>query len=153
MAGKGPPKTPTAILKARDSWLAPLRGDEPEPELSDGKSPSGLSPDEAVIWRDVAPKLARVRVLTETDERDLIRYCQIHAQYDRALARVKAEGDKVRVGVLKSFIELSDRVSRLSQQFGMTPASRAAIKVVPKPKEVKGKSRFFGVLPKEGNGE
>ena len=50
MARPGPKPTPTSVLKERGSWLAKLRGDEPEPPGDEGEMPEGLGVGGSEAW-------------------------------------------------------------------------------------------------------
>ena len=50
MGKRGPPRTPTSVLKLRGSWRGNVRGDEPEPKHDRPQFPEWLSAEERAAW-------------------------------------------------------------------------------------------------------
>ena len=71
MGRRGPPPTPTPILKLRGSWRGNLNRDEPQPEAVAPEKPSWLDRYAAEAWDQLVPILERMRVLTEADGKAL----------------------------------------------------------------------------------
>jgi len=65
MGHRGPPRTPTSVLKLRGSWRGNARGDEPEPAHDRPDCPEWLSAEERTAWDRVVALLESMRVLTE----------------------------------------------------------------------------------------
>jgi phage terminase small subunit len=57
MGLRGPQPTPTAILRARGSWLVNHRKDEPQPEKGGPPCPRWLNKDARKIWKALIPQL------------------------------------------------------------------------------------------------
>lgn len=121
MAGIGPPPTPTAILKARGSWRAKIRKNEPQPPAGKAECPEWLSLEAKAAWKKLAPTLERMGVLTLADENEFARYCDLYARWKQAITR--------RVPKDKLIGSITEQLARLAQQFGLTPASRARVQV------------------------
>ncbi len=144
MAGNGPAPTPTNILKMRGSWRANKRSSEP---VASGKPvcPRWLTPGAKNAWQRVVPKLQRLGVLGESDAEALTRYC-VTLDWWQQLARMDLdpltrEGWRVSVMLGK----LSEQLTRLEAQFGMTPSARTRVHAAPAATRpnAKDKSRFF----------
>jgi P27 family predicted phage terminase small subunit len=101
-------------------------------------APLELSRDAKRIWERYAPDLARLKLLRRTDELTFGQFCEIVADAFKAKKTLDAEGytyeSESAHGRLKrihpAYIIL-DRSRRLvlqfAEQFGMTPAARAAL--------------------------
>lgn len=146
----GPPRTPTAILKLRGSWLARYR---PDREL--GQSipvrPDWLDGEAAAHWDRILPDLATFGVLQSVDAFALSRYCVMLAEWHRLRATLDAEG-----WVYDRFIESTGQVKPtkrpeaamllrtdrmlcdIERAFGLTPRSRRALHLQPKAKASSG---------------
>lgn len=138
MGRRGPLPTPTPILKARGSWLAKKRKNEPTPKSGRPHCPSHLSPDARKIWRRVVPLLEGMRVLTKADGAALERYCFLLSHWRKEADRLEKHGSVYPVrrdGVVlfkllptvKVFDMLTTQLGRMEQAFGLNPASRARL--------------------------
>lgn len=125
----GIPPTPTAVLKLRGSWRAKSRPDEPQPDVGTPQCPRNLNHREREWWDRMLPLLTSMHVLTVADGEALSRYCKLAAKFDTA-----RKTDEM--------IKLTAALDRLGQQFGLTPSSRARIRVEPKADQAQ-KARFF----------
>lgn len=135
MAGKGPPPTPTAILKARGSWRAEARKDEPRPALAAPTCPEWMPDDGKAEWKRVVGELSGLGLLTRLDRAALAVYCQ--AWSDFVLASTQSDSFTVRDVAAK-------RMIAAAAQFGMSPAARARVQAS-KPESKSDKSKFFKV--------
>jgi len=98
-------------------------------------------------------------VLTRIDGNALSRYCRLWARWRKAEAFIDQRGDmyplKDESGKVRCFQQwpqvaiagkLALQLTRLEQEFGMTPSARARIQPAPKTEEsARGKARFFEV--------
>src|SRR5690606_24472827 len=75
MGRRGPPPTPTTILKLRGSWRGELNRDEPQPEAAVPEKPTWLDAYASDAWDSLVPMLERMRVLTEADGKALTLLC------------------------------------------------------------------------------
>ena len=139
MGQRGPAPTPTATLEARGSWRAKTRKDEP---VAEGKPrcPEWLTGDAKKAWRKLMPALHQAGLAGEIDRHALARYCQLWARWCELEQFIAERGTvypvKNKDGEavdMKEFphvgraSKLADQLLKLEQQFGMTPAARAAL--------------------------
>ena len=156
-----PPKTPTAILKMRGSWLADKRGNEPEPERTRPRCPRWLAKEARRAWRELIPQLETMSILGRCDRNALTRYCQLWARWRATEEWLAEHGDIItmrneagqltdlkQVPQVGRSLRLSAELLKLERQFGMTPSARAGL-AIPKnnPQENRGKNRFFASPP------
>jgi P27 family predicted phage terminase small subunit len=150
MGRRGPPPTPSVILRTRDSriWSDGRRGPEFTPPPGEPEKPRGLSKQASRIWDAVVPMLARNGILAKIDGPTLERYVTTFALWRIEKRKVERRGtlymeerdagqdrkgrrltEKIpkRSPVVGVFMELSRELGRLEAQFGMSPASRARI--------------------------
>lgn len=159
MGKRGPAPTPTPILKLTGSnrvtkkrEAAEVRGPEGVPDV-----PAWLSKDERKAWNALAPMLDQMGVLTRVDGHAFGRYCRLWSRWRKAEEFIDQHGEmyplKNDAGQTKCFQQwpqvaiahrLATQLTRLEQEFGMTPSARARIQIAPKTKETaRGKARFF----------
>ncbi len=152
MGKRGPPPTPTKTLKARRSWRAKLRKNEPEPPKAKPRCPTWLRDEAKVTWKRLTPILDHMGLLTTADINILARYCQTYARWREAEEAVAKDGSMVAdddgaltpspwIKVVERTIE---QLLKMEQQFGLTPSARAGWASSKKPSEREtDKSRFF----------
>lgn len=156
------PAKPSA-LKAIQGTLRADRanGAEPEPMLlNDLTPPPGLSERSAAVWREVAPMLRQIQVLTVADRIALELLCDAVADY--RLAREKCGDDFVAISArgsemlsqwLVAKLSASKRAEGLMSRFGMDPVSRSRLMINPQgdlfgsdaQAQPKGAARFFSL--------
>ena len=142
MGRRGPAPTPTTILKLRGSTLATQRRQDAEVQGPAGTPdpPDWLDPDARAAWDHLVPMLVSMGVLTRIDGNALARYCRLFARWKKAEAFIDKHGDVYplkdehgHVKCLQPFpqvstaAKLSQQLTRLEQEFGMTPSARARI--------------------------
>lgn len=172
MGKRGPPKKPTAILKARGSWRADERADAEMPE-GIPEAPAWLQGAGRVHWYHLMPMLCAARVVRQTDGPALARYCALWGRWRQAeewldrhgthheksvqvrdengIPQLDAQGQVV-LHILeveewpqvKRAIRLAESLTRLEDRFGLNPSARASVGGDPKKQADTGKSRFFG---------
>lgn len=129
---------------------------EPKPKkLTNTKPPRDLNPDAKKAWRMMAPRLEALGLFTELDVNTFRRYCEMLARWLHCSAKLNSNNWQTHIPIfheqtpqeiearikprLKYLQELPESVEyrqlprellRLEQQFGMTPAARAAINVL-----------------------
>lgn len=162
MGRRGPPKTPTKLklLRGFPGGKKTIPKGEPLPEVLHGTTPPADMTDEGkAIWRELAPKLEDLGLFTTLDGFAFRRYCELMARWGVAAKKIRetgqthipifheqtpeqrAAGERPKLKYLQElpesieFRRLPGELLRLEQQFGMTPASRAAISVIPKSKD------------------
>ncbi len=141
MGRRGPPKKPTALKTAAGNpGRRPLNKQEPKPERTRPACPRWLDADAKACWRDLAPQLDRMGVLTKVDRNALSRYCRIWSRWKRAEQFIQKHGEAYplkdengKVKYLQQFPQVATAhkaailLLRLEQEFGLTPASRPNI--------------------------
>lgn len=141
MGKRGPKPTPTALLKARGSWRAKTRPNEPQAGRGVPTIPRDLAGPAKEIWRELAPALDAMGVLSTNDGAALARYCQTLADWRRLNRLIQRKGftfsTRTTAGhpTIKTRPEVAVRkglagdLAKLEAQFGMTPAARAGLDV------------------------
>jgi len=142
----GPPRTPTAILKARGSWLADRNSDEPLPEKGIPDLPDGFDGEVKAVWDELTEILDAMNVLTKADRLAVERYCGLVVIY-RDLKKfidergtvypVKDKQGNV-IGMeefpqFKQMCKLADLLHKAESHFGLNPAARSRIRMEPTP--------------------
>ncbi len=150
MAGNGPAPTPTAVLKARGSWLAAKREKDGEPALpiKVPSAPAWLSKEARAEWKRQAKCLKAMRVVTEADRAALACWCEAWAEFV-VLAQAIQEKVKpvsegglgllgytaaIAEGLLNAKTSATKRLLALAAQFGFTPSARTRLRAQPEEK-------------------
>lgn len=142
MGRRGPPKTPTKILKMRGSWRAKTRDGEPVPEQTRPRCPVWMRLRAKRMWRRLIPQLEQMGVLGRCDRNALARYCQSWARWREAeeflmengtTYPVYSEGGDVletkQYPQVRQANILAGILLRIEKEFGLTPAARADLSV------------------------
>jgi P27 family predicted phage terminase small subunit len=132
MAGYGPAPEPLALRLAKGSTRATRKAiaAAPTPPVGDAAPPPELDDAARATWLRIVPILRTMRVLTAADLNAVGRYCSLHAAWLRLAERLKGDSDSESWGAaLKSSMELSTRLLRIEQEFGLTPSARTRIDV------------------------
>jgi len=137
---RGPPKKPSALKVVQGTFRKDREPRSPV-DLEPGTPgpPDGMSRAALACWERITPKLVQARVLTELDREMLAAYCECWATYWELKVIVQEEGYTTMgsrgnlrphpaVGVMTTML---DNVIRLAREFGLTPASRCRIEVLP----------------------
>jgi P27 family predicted phage terminase small subunit len=142
MGRRGPAPTPTPILQLRGSTLATQRRQNAEVQGPAGlpEPPDWLDAVARSAWDHVVPLLVSMGVLTRIDGNALARYCRLWSRWKNAEAFIDKhgmvyplKGEDGKVKCLQQFPQvaiaskLSQQLTRLEQEFGMTPSARARI--------------------------
>lgn len=135
MAGKGPPPTPTNILKLRASWRADIRADEPQilPCIPD--APEWLPEDARADFERTARELDKSRLIGEIDAECLATLVYFRYRFHIGVAELEGSGHVIETmkgdikvaPELKALIELANHIDKLSRLFGMSPSARAGL--------------------------
>lgn len=146
----GPPKTPTAILKARGSWRAKDRDGEPQAAPCDSVPlcPDHLKGPARKIWDETAAGLVSMRVLVPTDLHKLADYCSRRAEYlklDEDVRRrlMSLSKSKFFPTVVAMRNQAFVSMCQAGAELGLSPAARTRVKAVPEQPKDAGKGRFF----------
>ncbi len=142
MGHRGPPPTPTNILKMRGSWRASRNPGEPKPDRARPRCPTWLDAYAKAAWKHLVPQLDRMGVLTRIDGNAMTRYCQLWSRWRKAEEFIRDHGDSYlakdsegKVKGLRSYPQvrmanqLAEQLLRLESHFGMTPSARSRIEV------------------------
>lgn len=133
MGQRGPQKTPTAILKLTDSWLAARRPNEPKVESVIPDAPEWMLEECLPRWNRLTKQMHAIGMIGEIDADHLAQYCMLWLQYEQALIELSDYGfihdDEIKgIKVHPAFkvcMELSTKVMQMGREFGCTPSSRA----------------------------
>lgn len=141
MGKRGPAKTPTAALKLHGSRLVDGRDGEPQPPEGWPARPDRLSDGGREVWGRLLPQLDDMGVLTQVDGPSLARYCEMTIRFWELNAWIRENGETY-TGVnaqgtlfvrqypqVAIAAQLAKDMLRIEQEFGLTPASRAGLKV------------------------
>ena len=154
----GRPRKPSALkLVEGNPGKRAANGQEPEPMLlTDLEPPAHMSERSAAVWRQVAPMLRRLQVLTEADVIALEMLCDSVADYRHAREKCgddfvawSSKGSQMLNQWLVAKQLSSKRAEAFMSKFGMDPVSRSKVMVDPqadmfgKPPSDSGPSRFF----------
>jgi P27 family predicted phage terminase small subunit len=132
---------------------------EAQPQVLNGAEPPiEMTPSGKAIWHELTPKLEALGLFTELDTFAFRRYCELMARWSAASKKIqetgqthvpifheqtdeqRARGDRPKLKYLQElpesieFRRLPGELLRLEAQFGLTPAARAAISIIPKSK-------------------
>ena len=159
MGRRGKPPVPTAILKARGSWIAKTRTGEPEQDIDAPDCPTWLSDSAKEVWYQIVPQLIAMRVLSRIDGVDLARYCDAFVIWRRASEFLNThdlvypmKDGKGNVTGLAPYPQngLYDSYHRillgLEDRFGLTPSARTRIQIAKKDHQT-GDLRLRQLLP------
>ena len=155
MAGRGPQPTPTRVLEARGSRLAVGRDGEPRVPVEAPTCPRELSDEAKAEWRRVVKQLKAAGLIATMDRGQLAAYCDAWGDFIRAVRQIaalekryKGKGFEraIRAGLVAAKAKASDRLTRIADRFGFSPAARTRVKasdVVATDAKHGDKARFF----------
>ena len=115
-------------------------GRQPEPEVIQHDMPADLDGPAAQKWRELAPKLEALGVLTELDGDLFEAYCRAHGRYLKANERLDAlaAGDVDATSIRKGEISVEKAegsMKALGSEFGLSPSSRSRLSLPDPPHE------------------
>jgi len=161
MGRRGPAPTPTHTLRLRGSWRGDANDAEPPSIKGRPRCPQWLDAKARHAWRQIVPMLEQMRVLSKVDLHALTLMCRTWSQWREAQEFIMQHGETYPVKdkegqprYLKQFPQVTianhcaARLTRMFQEFGMTPSARSritALDSVSKGAEKDaGRARFFG---------
>lgn len=122
--------------------------------------PPGLSPMASAKWRHLVPMLVQSRGLVQTDADAIAQYCEAHALRQRALVELQADGAKLVHETPNGALQINPLITiarqqeavmmRLSERFGLDPASRQRLKIADG--SAKGDDEFGAFLKESPSG-
>jgi P27 family predicted phage terminase small subunit len=99
MGRRGPAPKPTAHKRMTGNpGKRPLNKSEPQPLLITPNCPEFLDEAAKLKWKELAPELERLGLLTTVDGDSLAGYCQAWAEFRQATETLQKEGRHIRVG-------------------------------------------------------
>ncbi len=158
MGKRGPAPTPTALKRLSGSWRADLNPLEPQPpEDVPIVAPEWIRERAKEFWDNLIPILDFMGVVTCADADALALYCQSLAKLEEYELFIAENGSTYttynsmgEISAIRPYPqatmakEMTAMVSRLGQQFGLTPSSRAHLEVNDPSKALKtDKNQFF----------
>ena len=116
-----------------------MNGHEPKPRQIVPRCPDHLDERAKKEWRRLAPILQGMRVLTEADYMALANLCQTYSTLVKAQEKLNElgilyktpSGYVMQSPLLAVVNNCVDTVTKLSREFGLTPAARSRIVVQP----------------------
>jgi P27 family predicted phage terminase small subunit len=156
VSGRTPKPTGLKVIEGNRGKRALSKG-EPEPDvLLDTNPPAHLAERSAAVWREVAPMLRRMGVLTVADVIALEMLCDAVADYRHARAQLgdefvtrSAKGSDMLNQWLVAKQLSSKRAEAFMGKFGMDPVARSKVLLDPqgdlfgKPQQPTGTARYF----------
>jgi len=146
--GKGRIPVPDSLKMIRGTFRKDrVNKNAPNPAPVRPKPSKSLNDKERKVWKDLAPMLYDLGVLTEMDVVAVTLLCRDIAMYQECIAILKKEGRVIKmIGSQGQIVrkvnpcytiqrQLADSILQMLREFGMTPASRVKIVVGEKPKE------------------
>jgi P27 family predicted phage terminase small subunit len=135
----GPKPKPTAIRELEGDRPDRFPEAEPTPPPGVPDPPATLSKAARVEWIRFGPTLVAMGVLTQADAPAFGIYCEAHADYYRASAKIKKQGEVAATGAggmkLHPLASVRDRAQktmlRVLAEFGCTPSSRSRVTAAP----------------------
>lgn len=136
--GPAPKPTPMKLLQGNAGKRA-INKNEPKPQLKAPPCPAWLSPEAKREWRQLAPALERLGLLTEVDKAIFAVYCQSWAEWRASVDFLHGEGYTFETP--KGYVQQRPEVAigqrarkdmiAFGSQLGLSPASRTRISVEP----------------------
>jgi len=142
MGYRGPIPKPSAIARAEGNpGKRRLNDSEPQPRATVPRCPEHLDEHAKKEWKRLTPVLRRMRVLTEADWMTLANLCQTWSTLVKAQTKLtemgilyKTPSGYVQQSPLLSVVnQCVDTITKLSREFGLTPAARSRIMVQTEP--------------------
>lgn len=134
MGKRGPRPTPTNVLKLHGSREVGRRGSELAPDPARPKCPAWLDAEAKRKWRQLAPELHRLGLLTAVDGDAFAAYCQAWAELRQATETLRKGGRYVQAGPqLQPHPAVAQQRSawqalqRLGGLFGLSPSGRVGL--------------------------
>ena len=150
---------PTALNALRGfPGHRPVNGEEPKPPLGMPEMPKGMSTAAKREWKLITAQLADINMLSRVDGKALGEYCKLmglaESYYREALKEPMIKepildrlgdhvGDKLKPNpATAAYLACSKTAKSYLIEFGLTPASRAKLKIVP-PKTKSAEEEMF----------
>lgn len=152
MGKPGPRTTPTVIKMIKGNpGRRPLSENEPKPEIADRvpAAPRHLDDLAKKEWKRMAKELHQLGLLTNIDITALAAYCASYSLWVSAMLQIQKHGVLIKAQsgfpMQSPYLQIANKAQgemrKWLVEFGMTPSSRAGLKV-DKPKS-KSKTQSF----------
>jgi P27 family predicted phage terminase small subunit len=141
MKGRKPKPSALRVIEGMRGHR-PLPTGEPKPEGTMPPCPKWLSKGARVHWRQLAPQLLRMGVLTRIDGTSLACFCDCLERYTEAIEFLEKNGSVIvvrddkgqfrftqpapQVGIAAKMLE---QMNKIGSEFGWAPAARARLSV------------------------
>jgi P27 family predicted phage terminase small subunit len=137
MRGRTP--QPVAYHIANGTYRRDRHGGTPQPQAAIPKAPAGMDAAARKLWRYYAPRLVKVRVLTELDREALATYCSAAARRAKAESEIAKTGEVVRspagFAAVSPWLNVANKAAeimlRYGQELGLSAAARTRIRAAP----------------------
>ena len=157
MPSGGRNKKPTALrLLEGNPGKRPLPANEPKPSPKAPKCPAWLPKEAKRKWKELAPKLGRLGLLTELDGEKLTALClhwsiMVAATKDvtergNLVPSAREDGAMVKNPSLQILRDNSAAFDRFATGFGLDPVNRSRIVLPAGPEETDGIAALFAGL-------
>lgn len=147
----GPPRKPTAILRLSGSPLADQREGEPIPPADAPEPPAWLDKHQREGWDWLVGTLVKMKLLSSADLPTIAAYAVAWGAFVEAVADVEMHG-KTSTGstgaeMVSPWVKMRNeslaQILKLAQQFGLSPAARARVKVAEKQVANDATAKYF----------
>ena len=141
MGARGPAPKPTRLRVLHGGHPERVNRNEPQPAPLPVTEPGYLSAVAAAKWRELAPHLEHMGVLTAVDVDLLAAYCECYARWRRVAAlaassapvfkRGSAEGEDMVLARNPLWSQARDAEAALrvmAREFGFTPSARSGLR-------------------------
>lgn len=138
MGLRGPIPMPTSVRILRGNrGKRPVNSSEPQPERKAPVCPEHLDAEAKKEWKRLCKLLLKMNVLTEADGMALACLCQAWSTLRKAQTRLNETGmlfktpsGYVQQSPLVSIVGTCiDTITKLGQEFGLTPAARGRLEI------------------------
>lgn len=135
---KGRKPKPTGIKELEGNpGKRALNKQEPKPENAIPICPPHLNGSARTEWKRITHELHALKIISRIDRAALVAYCQAWGDYVKACNKLKKEGEVIisdKGGMYQNpWVSIKnrsmDQLVKISAEFGMTPSSRARVKV------------------------
>ena len=137
----GPKRTPKKVLKARGSWRARRAANSPDAPEGCPPMPEWLDEYGVERWHELAHDLDTLGLLATTDGAAMAVLCETYSQWRACVDDVHEHGAFASIPTRDNGTQLKERPSSIKAKhllpaldrqlsgFGLTPSSRASVKV------------------------
>ena len=148
---RGPAPKPTQLLKLTGSWRAKTRQGEPEAPRGKPKPPQWFDANQRDGWKWLVEQLESMNLLHLADRATMVLFAEAWGEFVEAVKAIRKDGRTVTTArggtamhpMIRVKNQAADRINRMAQQFGLSPAARTRVKAAEETPTDQGKGRFF----------